>query len=77
MNKNFYLDNADLVFQIEQLIDWDAIVRLKEDVGSEECPFATTEEAASTYRELLADPIGALAAERIAPRAADVDREGC
>jgi alkylation response protein AidB-like acyl-CoA dehydrogenase len=77
VNKNFYLDNADLVFQIEKLIDWDAIVRLKEDVGSEECPFATTEEAAATYCELLADPIGALAAERIAPRAADVDREGC
>ena len=77
MNRNFYTDNADLVFQIEKLIDWDAIVRLKEDIGSAECPYETTAEAAATYRDLLADPIGALAAERIAPRASDVDREGC
>ena len=74
---NFYLDNPDLRFVVERWIDWRRIVELKEDLGSDECPFESVEEAVETFADMLKDPIGMLAAQRIAPRAEEVDREGC
>ena len=76
-NENFYLDNPDLQFVVEKTIDWNRIVQLKDDVGTPDCPFSTPEEASATYIEMLKDPVGALAAQRIAPRAAEVDEIGC
>ena len=75
--ENFYLDNPDLQFLVEQVIDWQSILALKEDIGAEDCPYESPEEAIATYREMLVDPIGKLAAERIAPRAEEVDSTGC
>jgi len=63
---------------MEHMMDWEAIVSLKERLGEDpDCPFGTVEEARSAYLELLRDPVGELAANRIAPRAAEVDAIGC
>jgi alkylation response protein AidB-like acyl-CoA dehydrogenase len=74
---NYYLDNPDLKFLMEEMVDWKAIISLKESIGAEDCPYSTPEEAMSTYIEMMNDPIGKLAAERIAPRAVEVDEIGC
>lgn len=76
-NENFYLDNPDLKFHMEQMIDWEKIIEMKEDIGSEDCPYDNAEEAIATYLDMMKDPIGALAGERIAPRAEEVDHIGC
>jgi hypothetical protein len=77
MTDNFYLDNPDLKFNMERWIDWKTIVEMKVDLDSDECPFSSVEEAIETYIEMLADPVGELAAQRFAPRAEEIDREGC
>lgn len=74
---NFYTDNKDLKFIMEEMMDWKAIVDLKEAVGSEDCPYESAEEAKSTYLDMLADPVGDIAANRFAPRAEEVDAIGC
>ncbi len=74
---NFYLDNPDLKFVMEQMVDWTKIVEATEDFSDETCPFENVEEARETNLEMLASPVGELAGERIAPRAEEVDQEGC
>jgi 3-(methylthio)propanoyl-CoA dehydrogenase len=75
--ENFYLDNPDLQYHIEQGIDWAEILRMRGDLGGGDSPYATVEEAAAVFRDMMVDPIGTLAAQRIAPRAAEVDEIGC
>ncbi len=77
MAENFYSDNPDLRFNVEEMIDWGSIVELMEDVDSEECPYDTVEEATETYIDILRESIGSLSGARIAPRAEEVDRTGC
>lgn len=74
---NFYTDNADLKFCMERMVEWDKIIALKENIGAEDCPYADAEEAIQTYLSMLEDPVGSLAAQRIAPRAVEVDDTGC
>lgn len=74
---NFYTDNKDLKFIIEEMLDWKGIIEGREDFGSEDCPYEDAEEAFATYRELLEDPIGEMAANQFKARAEDVDRDGC
>lgn len=74
---NFYTDNADLKFCMEKMVEWDKIIALKENIGAEDCPYADAEEAIQTYLSMLEDPVGSLAAQRIAPRAVEVDDTGC
>lgn len=74
---NFYLDNDDLVFHTKQMIDWDPIVKLREEIGTDESIYDSVEEAIETYLDMLEDPIGDIAANRIAPRAEEVDQQGC
>ena len=77
-SENFFTDNPDLQFIAAQTIDWAAIFRLKEDPAKDpDCPFANADEAKAAYLEMLADPIGTLAAQRIAPRADEIDDIGC
>jgi alkylation response protein AidB-like acyl-CoA dehydrogenase len=76
-DENFYLDNPDLRFQIEHIIDWDRIINMREEFGSDDCPYESAEEAKATYIDMMADPVGAMAAQRIAPRAEEIDRIGC
>jgi len=77
MAENFYTDNRDLKFVVEQMLDWDAIVAVKDTIGGEDCPFENAAEAKAAYVEMLRDPVGELAANRIAPRAEEVDQIGC
>jgi len=77
MAENFYSDNQDLCFHVEQMIDWKAIVELMEDIGSEECPYDDVEEAIEIYLDMLRGSVGSLAGDRIAPRAEAVDKKGC
>ena len=74
---NYYTDNKDLAFLMDQVIDWNAILALKETFGDGECPYADAEEAKATFLEMLRDPVGELAANRIAPRAEEIDDIGC
>lgn len=76
-SENFYTDNPDLQFVVENVIDWAGILAVKDKIGSPDCPFSTIDEARAAFFEMLTDPIGSLAAQRIAPRATEVDDVGC
>ena len=76
-SENYYTDCPDLKFLMESVVDWKRIVAHKENIGAEDCPYSTPDEAISTYLSMLEDPIGSLAAQRIAPRAVEVDDIGC
>ncbi len=77
MSENYYLDNPDLRFHMEQMVDWKNLVELKEEIGSEDCPYESAEEAVETYLQMLRDVVGELAGEKIAPRAKVIDEKGC
>ncbi|GAB4207660.1 MAG: acyl-CoA dehydrogenase family protein [Sandaracinaceae bacterium] len=79
---SFFDDNADLRWYFARGLDWEALVRATEH-ASLEGPYAPpSNEAPKTIdeaRELFSDiarAIGELAAEEIAPHAAEIDREG-
>ena len=76
---NFFTDNEDIQFQLNHM-DLREIVELKEGdfSASREYPDAPAnyDEAIDGYRRVL-DLTGEIAGEHIAPRAADVDKEGC
>lgn len=74
---NYYTDNKDLVFVVERMVDWASILALKETFGDPDCPWADAAEATAALFETLRDPVGELAANRIAPRAEEVDDIGC
>lgn len=76
-SENFYLDNEDLRFQMKQRVNWAAILDARSLLGPEDAAFETVEDALETFLDLLADPVGSLAAQRIAPRAPEIDAEGC
>ena len=76
-DENFYLDNPDLKFVMEQCVDWKSIIALREDIGSEDCPYEDADEARATFLEMIEDPVGSIAGQRIAPRAEEVDEIGC
>jgi alkylation response protein AidB-like acyl-CoA dehydrogenase len=50
---------------------------MRGDVGKGGSPFENPQEAVEAYLDMLRDPIGEIAANRIAHRASDIDREGC
>ena len=77
MADNFYLDNADLRFHMERMVDWKSLLSLRGDIDTTDSPFDSLEEAREANIDMLNDPVGSLAAERIAPRAEEVDQEGC
>jgi len=76
-SENFYLDNPDLMHHMRHGVDWAAIFAMRGDVGRPDSPFESVEEAVEANLEMLADPLGAVCAQRIAPRAEEVDRLGC
>ncbi len=76
-SENFYHDNPDLRFVMEQMIDWQTLFSLRGDVGRPDSPFDSVDEAKEANLDMLADPIGAISAQRIAPRAEEVDHLGC
>ena len=76
---NFFADNADIRFQCDHM-DLREVVALKEGDFSEskECPYApgSYEDAMDGYRRVL-DLVGRICGDIIAPRAAEVDEQGC
>jgi alkylation response protein AidB-like acyl-CoA dehydrogenase len=72
---NFFSDNDDLQYYFERGIDWDALVETTEYGYRTKDGFKNVEEAKAFYRE-VADMVGTLVADEIAPRAAAIDREG-
>lgn len=72
---NFFTDNEDLNFYIEQGIDWAPVVEATEYGYRTADGFKNPQEAKAFYGEVLT-AIGELAAEEVAPRAAQMDREG-
>lgn len=76
--ENYFLDNEDILFQLEHM-DMDRIITLREDDFKEaaEYPFApvSVEDAKDSYKKVL-EVIGELCGEYLAPRAVEIDEEG-
>lgn len=80
---NFFTENSDLLFHFEKLNtfqrEWQTVVAIAEDdyQQSKEFHYAPVnyDDAMENYRKVL-EVVGDLAANRIAPRAAEVDHEG-
>lgn len=73
MARNFYLDNADLRFNIEHQ-DWDLLFPLTEPDPSDEDAPRNVEEAKVLYHEFLTS-LGEFIAEKIDPRAHLLDEQ--
>lgn len=75
---NFFTDNADMKFRLEN-IELDEVIRLKEndfaDAGEHDYAPGNVEDAVDGYKRVL-ELVGGISAEYIAPRAEDVDRIG-
>lgn len=71
---NFFHDNDDLRFYFERGIDWASLVEVTEYGYRAKGGFENAREAQEFYRE-VAEMVGELSAEQIAPRAPALDRE--
>jgi len=71
---NFYSDNADLRFYVDEFIDWEPLTRLTEYNYKAEGGFTNAEEALDFYRDVI-DLVGEFASRRLAPLSEDLDRE--
>ncbi len=75
---NYFLDNPDLVYQFNRL-DLKDVVRMTEDNFTQAGKFdyapVDHEDAMENYRRVL-EVVGDIAANYIAPRAAEIDEEG-
>src|SRR4030042_3439008 len=78
MTENFFLDNPDLQFRLEEL-DLREVLDLKERGYAEASLYPTAprnyEDAKDNYRMIL-EVLGEICAVRVAPRAAEADEEG-
>ena len=72
---NFLTDNPDLLYYLDQGVDWDAVASLGELGYRQPDGFRGAAEALAFYRE-VAEMVGGFAAEEIAPHAAEIDRAG-
>ena len=66
MLANFYLDNDDLRFHVEQAFDWSELVALYENGYTDPEGFKTVDEALEFYREVL-EIVGKFVATEVAP----------
>jgi len=78
MSENFFLDNPDLQFRLEQL-DLREVLELKEKGYAEAGTYPTAPrnyaDAVDSYRIVL-EVLGEICGELVAPRAAEADEEG-
>ena len=75
MSDNFYQDNSDLRFWIEQAVDWDMLVDLAERGAPAEDRPASVREARDTFEDVLKE-LGKFVAKNIDPVARQIDTEG-
>lgn len=71
---NYFRDNDDLAFYLDEGADWPSIVQVSEYGFRSPDGFRDTAEAKAFYREML-EAVGDMAANVIAPRAGRLDRE--
>lgn len=75
MSDNFYLDNADLRFYIEEAVDWDSIVALVEHGSApEDCP-ASVRDARDGYEDILKE-MGKFVARQVDPVSRAIENFG-
>jgi hypothetical protein len=72
---SFFEDNDDLRFYFDRGADWDALAEVSEHGYRSPEGFKDAGEARAFYRE-VAELVGTLVGEEVAPRAAQIDREG-
>ena len=72
---SYFEDNEDLRFYFDRGVDWAALAEVTEYGFRTADGFKTAADARAFYRE-VAELVGTLTAEEIAPRAAAIDREG-
>src|SRR5271165_292084 len=72
---SYFEDNEDLKFYFDDGVDWARLAEVTEYGYRSEGGFKTAAEAKVFYRE-VAELTGALVAEEVAPRSAQIDREG-
>src|SRR5262245_18537865 len=72
---NFFKDNPDLQYYFERGVDWARLAELCERGFRQPDGPKSAGEATSFYRE-IAEMVGELSAEDVAPQAAAVDRIG-
>jgi len=70
---NFFTDNDDLLYYFDRGIDWSSLVNVTEYGYRTADGFKNPSEAVQFYRE-VAESMGELVAEQVAPRAANIDR---
>jgi len=70
---NFFTDNDDLLFYFDRGIDWASLVSVTEYGYRTADGFKAAPEAVQFYRE-VAETVGELVAEQVAPRATGIDR---
>jgi alkylation response protein AidB-like acyl-CoA dehydrogenase len=72
---SYFSDNDDLGFYFDQGIDWSSLTFVTEYGYRTEDGFKTPAEAKELYRDVTSH-VGELVAQEIAPRVAQIDREG-
>src|SRR5262245_40856345 len=72
---NFLSDNQDLLFYLGEGVDWETVASLTELGFRHPDGFHGADEARAFYRE-VATMVGTLAADEVAPHAAEIDRAG-
>src|SRR5262245_42399266 len=72
---SFFRDNDDLRWYFDKGIEWEPIVRATELGFRRSDGFKDVAEALAAYRDIL-ELVGELAAEEVAPHAAEIDRGG-
>lgn len=75
MSDNFYTDNDDLRFYIEQAVDWDSLVELTEHGAPAEDRPATVRDARDMYEDILKE-FGKFVAKQVEPNIRKIDQEG-
>ncbi len=74
MSDNFFRDNDDLRFHIENTVDWETLFNVLEHGASDEDRGGGYKEARELYEDIL-DEFGKFAAREVAPRARKIDQE--
>jgi alkylation response protein AidB-like acyl-CoA dehydrogenase len=72
---SFFTDNEDLLFHFDEAIDWATLAEVTEYGWRTKDGWKKPDEAKQFYRE-VAEMMGELVAEQLAPFAAKIDREG-
>ena len=71
---NFYDDNDDLKYYVENYIEWEPLIKLTEYDFKLDGGFENSAEALDFYKSVL-DLVGNFTANEIAPASAEIDRE--